>query len=179
VPLSSDPELGGRSVTRSLGGGSAFTLLSSSFFNRLTARGLTKPGKAPTVEPSDLLYLCARSRVADNLANWIESDECISSCGVDRNTVGISSDSLMEPHFTAKLCSPACNLNCPNIVDLYNNLALAEGVVLADICKVQQSMPRRMMSQLMSSGYAAGPISAAQAQAPSASVASASAPAYI
>lgn len=60
---------------------------------------------------------------------------------------------------------------------------------LADLCKVQQTMPRRAMSQLLSSGSSAGPISAAEvpmsaaevpmsaAQSPSASVACA--PAFI
>lgn len=86
-----------------------------------------------TMDDDTMKFECKSSEVVvENLANWIESDECISSCGVDRRSVGISSDSLMELHFTAKLCSSACNQNCPNIVDLYNNLALAEGnVVLA------------------------------------------------
>lgn len=53
---------------------------------------------------------------------------------------------------------------------------LFTGVFLTDLCKVQQTMPRRAMSQLLSSGSAAGPVSAAQgqisaAQGPSASVA--------
>ncbi|KAK1377610.1 (+)-gamma-cadinene synthase [Heracleum sosnowskyi] len=131
-----------------------------------------------TMDDETVKFECKSSEVVvENLANWIETDECISSCGVDRHSVGISSDKLMEPHFTAKLCSSACSQkNCPNIVDLYNNLALAEGVVLADLCKVQQTMPRRAMSQLLSSGSAAGPVSAAQgpisaAQDSSASVA--------
>ncbi|KAK1394250.1 (+)-gamma-cadinene synthase [Heracleum sosnowskyi] len=128
-----------------------------------------------TMDDDTMNFECKSSEViAENLANWIETDECVSSCGVDRHSVGISSDSLMEPRFTAKLCSSACSQHCPNIVDLYNNLALAEGVFLADLCKVQQTMPRRAMSQLLSSGSAAGPVSAAQisaAQGPSASVA--------
>ncbi|KAL8102001.1 hypothetical protein AgCh_033779 [Apium graveolens] len=130
-----------------------------------------------TRDDDTVKFECKSSEVVvEDLANWIETDECISSCGVDRHSVGISSDSLLEPHFTAKLCSSACSQNCPNIVDLYNNLALAEGVFLADLCKVRRTMPRRAMSQLLSSGSAAGPVSAAQiqisaAQAPSASVA--------
>ncbi|KAL1829062.1 hypothetical protein ACET3Z_007474 [Daucus carota] len=158
--------------------------------NEMCSFSVSSAGKRCLLETSTVMndetvkFECKSSEVVvENLANWIESDECVSSCGVDRRSVGISSDSLMEPRFTAKLCSSACSQNCANIVDLYNNLALAEGVVLADLCKVQQSMPRRAMSQLLSSGSAAGPISAAQAplsaaqaslsaaQGPSASVA--------
>lgn len=63
----------------------------------------------------------------DILHEWIESDDCISACGIDRLTVGISSDSLLEPQFTAELYSGACFQLCTNVVDLYFNLALAEG----------------------------------------------------
>lgn len=81
-----------------------------------------------TMNDDTMKFECKSSEVVvENFANWIESDECISSCGVDRHSVGISSDSLMEPHFTAKICSQSCSQNCPNIVDLYNNLAVAEG----------------------------------------------------
>lgn len=73
-------------------------------------------------------FQCKTSEVfAENMAEWIENDECVEACGVDRKSVGISSDSLLEPQITAKLCSAACYENCPNIVDLYYNLALAEG----------------------------------------------------
>lgn len=63
----------------------------------------------------------------ERMKDWIETDECVRACGVDRNSVGISSDSLMESQFTAKLCSPACYQDCPNIIDLYFNLAAGEG----------------------------------------------------
>lgn len=73
-------------------------------------------------------FHCKTSEVrVKNMAELIEGDACVSACGVDRRSVGISSDSLLEPQFTAKLCSPACYQNCPNIVDLYYNLALGEG----------------------------------------------------
>ncbi|KAM7527713.1 hypothetical protein LguiB_031123 [Lonicera macranthoides] len=105
-------------------------------------------------------FQCKTSEViVKNMAELIEGDACVSTCGVDRRSVGISSDSLLEPQFIAKLCSPACYQNCPNIVDLYYNLALGEGVFLPDLCKASQNMPRRAMSQLSSSGAAAGPIS--------------------
>lgn len=73
-------------------------------------------------------FQCKTSEVyVKIIGEMIESDACVDACGVDRKSVGISSDSLMEPHFIAKLCSPACYENCPNIVDLYYNLALGEG----------------------------------------------------
>lgn len=67
--------------------------------------------------------------VVEKMADYIETDACVKACGVDRNSVGISSDALLEPQFTAKLCSPACYQNCPNIVDLYFNLAAGEGKI--------------------------------------------------
>ncbi|PSR95076.1 (+)-gamma-cadinene synthase [Actinidia chinensis var. chinensis] len=110
---------------------------------------------------STVAYQCTTSEVVvKDMPEWIESDECIRACGVDRYSVGLSSDSLLEPQFTAKLCAPACFQNCPNIVDLYNNLALAEGVFLPGLCKIQHTNPRRAMSQLLSSGAASGPVSA-------------------
>ncbi|XP_077238838.1 uncharacterized protein LOC143879983 [Tasmannia lanceolata] len=104
-------------------------------------------------------YLCRTSEVVvEKMAEWIETDECVWSCGVDRNSVGISSDSLMEPQFTAKLCSTQCYHNCPNIIDLYFNLAAGEGVFLPHLCEVQRSNPHRTMVELLSSGVAPGPM---------------------
>lgn len=75
-------------------------------------------------------YQCRTSEVVvEAMTEWIETDDCVKACGIDRNTVGISSDYLMEPQFTAKLCSPACYHNCPNVVDLYFNLAAGEGML--------------------------------------------------
>lgn len=73
-------------------------------------------------------YQCRTSEVmVEGMTDYIETDECVNACGVDRNSVGISSDALLEPQFTSKLCSPACFQKCPNIVDLYFNLAAGEG----------------------------------------------------
>lgn len=73
-------------------------------------------------------YQCRTSEVVvERMAGHIESDECVKACGVDRHSVGISSDALLEPQFTAKLCSSKCYRSCPNIVDLYFNLAAGEG----------------------------------------------------
>ena len=65
--------------------------------------------------------------IAENLNELIETEECVNACGVERMTVGMSTDSLVERGFTKKLCSPRCYNNCPNIVDLYFNLAAGEG----------------------------------------------------
>ncbi|KAL4558182.1 hypothetical protein LXL04_036380 [Taraxacum kok-saghyz] len=105
-------------------------------------------------------YQCKTSEiVVKNMNDWIESDECTKACGVDRKSVGISSDSLLEPRSIAKLCSNSCYDNCPNIVDLYHNLAIGEGVFLSNLCEVHSKMPRRAMTQFLSSGAASGPVS--------------------
>ncbi|XP_030926055.1 uncharacterized protein LOC115952863 [Quercus lobata] len=105
-------------------------------------------------------YQCRTSEVVvERMAEYIETDQCVQACGVDRNSVGISSDALLEAQFTAKLCSPACYQKCPNIVDLYFNLAAGEGVFLPELCERQRSSPHRIMSELLSSGFAPGPTS--------------------
>lgn len=74
-------------------------------------------------------YQCKTSEVVvDIMQEWIESDECVSACGLNRNTIGISSDNLHQPQFLAKLCSDDCYKACPNIVDVHFNLALGEGI---------------------------------------------------
>ena len=79
-------------------------------------------------EDGKMIYQCKTSEVVvDTMKEWIESDECVHACGLDRNTVGISSETLLQPHFLAKLCSNDCYQSCPNIIDLYDNLALLEG----------------------------------------------------
>ncbi|KAL6533166.1 hypothetical protein OROMI_027278 [Orobanche minor] len=82
-------------------------------------------------------YTCGASEiVADKLINdWIETEDCISACGVDRKALGISSDSLLDSRFSGKLCSVECYRGCPNIVDLYFNLAAGEGVFLPKLCE--------------------------------------------
>ncbi|KAM0044930.1 hypothetical protein Hdeb2414_s0010g00358891 [Helianthus debilis subsp. tardiflorus] len=109
-------------------------------------------------------YLCNSSEIfVKDMNEWIESDKCLNACGLHRKTVGISSDSLLEPHFLARLCSDSCYKNCPNIVDLYHNLAIGEGVFLANLCEVNSSkMPRRVMTTVA----ADGPISMAEAPTP-------------
>ena len=73
-------------------------------------------------------YKCRSSEVGvSRIQDHIETEECVRACGVDRNSVGISSDLLLETQFQDKLCSPECFQNCPNIIDLYYNLAAGEG----------------------------------------------------
>ncbi|XP_016432579.1 uncharacterized protein LOC107759211 [Nicotiana tabacum] len=113
---------------------------------------------------------CQTSEVfaTNKIQEYIETDECIGACGVDRQSLGLSSDSLLDPKFIAKICSAQCYNNCPNIVDLYSNLASAEGVSLHGLCLTQKTRAHHGTSQPLSSGavanapgYAAGPVSAA------------------
>ncbi|KAI9153800.1 hypothetical protein LWI28_016704 [Acer negundo] len=106
-----------------------------------------------TKKDGNVEYQCKTSEVVvERMADYIETDECVRACGVDRNVVGISSDALFEPEFAAKLCSPDCYQKCPNIVDLYFNLAAGEGAFLPNLCDVHRSNPHRAMVQLLSSG---------------------------
>ncbi|XP_065851714.1 uncharacterized protein [Euphorbia lathyris] len=105
-------------------------------------------------------FQCRTSEViVERIADYIESDDCVRACGVDRSCVGISSDALLEPNFTSKLCSPICYHRCPNIVDLYFNLAAGEGAFLPDLCEAARTNPHRSMIELMSSGDVSGPAS--------------------
>lgn len=78
----------------------------------------------------EIEYQCKTSDVkVKRMSDYIENDQCVDSCGVERHTVGISSDSLLDSKFTSKICSASCYENCPNIVDLYFNLAAGEGTL--------------------------------------------------
>ncbi|KAK7279945.1 hypothetical protein RJT34_25006 [Clitoria ternatea] len=109
-------------------------------------------------------YTCKTSEIeADKLKDHIETDQCIKDCGLDRKSLGISSDSLLESRFTQKLCSPQCYQSCPNVVDLYFNLAAGEGVFLPKLCEAQGVNARRGMAELKSSGIVApGPVHSVQ-----------------
>ncbi|KAM3340743.1 hypothetical protein P3S68_028377 [Capsicum galapagoense] len=86
-------------------------------------------------------YTCKTSEViVANMREHIESDECMDACGANRNFIGISSDDLLEPQFVSKLCSPSCYRECPNIVDLYFNLAAGEGTYLPELCNNQKKL---------------------------------------
>nr|GMC78472.1 uncharacterized protein LOC109161551 isoform X1 [Ipomoea batatas] len=116
-------------------------------------------------------YQCKTSGVVvgNNIAEYIETELCVEACGVDRESIGMSSDSLLDPTFMTKLCSPACYHNCPNIVDLYFNLASGEGVFLPNLCQKQSgslqlqsdgattaATPRRGMAEIF--GNAVAPV---------------------
>ncbi|GMN44600.1 hypothetical protein TIFTF001_013796 [Ficus carica] len=110
-------------------------------------------------------YTCRASDIeADKLNDVIETDGCINACGLDRKTLGISSDSLLESRFTQQLCSPQCYDSCPNVVDLYFNLAAGEGVFLPKLCESKAGNVRRGMAELRSSGFvvAPGPVNPAK-----------------
>ncbi|XP_038977560.1 uncharacterized protein LOC103698551 [Phoenix dactylifera] len=111
-------------------------------------------------------FSCSTSDIeAENLKDWVETDECIKACGLTRSTVGISSDSLLDPRFAQKLCSPPCYQECPNIVDLYFNLAAGEGVFLPKLCQASSNARRGMEEIKSSSAAAAGPASGSAAVA--------------
>lgn len=101
-------------------------------------------------------YTCRTSEIeADKINNCIETDQCVKACGLDRKSFGISSDSLLESRFTEMLCSPQCYNSCPNVVDLYFNLAAGEGVFLPKLCEAQGANARRGMAEIRSSGLVA------------------------
>ncbi|CAI0403320.1 unnamed protein product, partial [Linum tenue] len=110
-------------------------------------------------------YNCRTSEIeADKLKNWVETDDCIKSCGLERKSLGISSDTLLKPGLTRHLCSAQCYDACPNVVDLYFNLAAGEGVSLPKLCAAQEGKGRReLTADIKSSGgllIAPGPIQA-------------------
>ncbi|XP_014501893.1 uncharacterized protein LOC106762469 [Vigna radiata var. radiata] len=106
-------------------------------------------------------YTCRTSEIETEIQNGhIETEDCIKGCGLDRKSFGISSDSLLEVGFTKNLCSPHCYQNCPNIVDLYFNLAAGEGVFLPGLCASVGANARRQTAEIRSSGLVeSGPLS--------------------
>ncbi|PRQ43051.1 hypothetical protein RchiOBHm_Chr3g0464231 [Rosa chinensis] len=98
--------------------------------------------------------------VVDKMAEYIETDECVKACGVDRDAVGISSDAFLEPHFLNKLCTRDCYEKCSNLVELYLNLAAGEGVFLPYLCVRQRSEPHRTKSSSAVSGPASEQVEA-------------------
>ncbi|XP_057867201.2 uncharacterized protein LOC131074583 [Cryptomeria japonica] len=84
--------------------------------------------------------------IAEEVKEWIESEECLQSCGLQRMNVGMSTDDLFEnSDFTSKLCSNKCQNRCPNIVNLYQNLAAGEQIYLPHLCEAHNTRRRRMM----------------------------------
>lgn len=93
-------------------------------------------------------FTCVTSIVrADEFTESIETDDCIKSCGLERMSVGMSSDVLIETQFTQSICSSYCQDNCPNIIDLYTKLAAGEGVLLPELCNGRGSQKRRKLGE--------------------------------
>ncbi|KAI0528706.1 hypothetical protein KFK09_001248 [Dendrobium nobile] len=100
----------------------AFTVSSNGF--RCLLEKHVDAGAEPLVEA----YTCRTSDLkATVIVGWVETDTCITACSLKRETLSISSDSLLDWQFMGRLCSPECFMNCPNIVDLYFNVATGEG----------------------------------------------------
>ncbi|XP_038886300.1 uncharacterized protein LOC120076518 [Benincasa hispida] len=102
-------------------------------------------------------FTCQTSEIMEvkELRNRVETEECVQGCGLDRNTLGISSDSLLDARFTHTLCSSRCYDHCPNVVHLFFNLAAAEGLFLPKLCKAQGGNVKGEMSEIRSSGMVA------------------------
>ncbi|KAK4436752.1 hypothetical protein Salat_0009100 [Sesamum alatum] len=96
--------------------------------------------------------------MVDKLSGYIETDQCVNACGLQREGVEISFDTFLSSKFTAHLCSSACYQKCPNIVDLFLNLAAGERVSLPSICKNQKEIYQTMYKVLSSDGPAAAPL---------------------
>jgi hypothetical protein len=69
---------------------------------------------------------------------YIESNECVEACGVDRMTIGFSTDELTSNSFIRKLCSRACRNTCVNLIDIYSNIIAGEGLTLSEFCGEQR-----------------------------------------
>ncbi|KAH9309674.1 hypothetical protein KI387_037585, partial [Taxus chinensis] len=109
---------------------------------------------AAATQETSVQYQCQSSGVmAEKMMEWIESDECVQACGLQRMCLGMSRDDLSTySHFASKLCSDKCQNSCPNVVDLYLDLAAGEGMYLPQLCEAHKTRSRRMMYQTASAG---------------------------
>ncbi|KAJ7524113.1 hypothetical protein O6H91_18G078400 [Diphasiastrum complanatum] len=94
----------------------------------------------------DSVYECQTSIIlADRREPYIESDDCVNACGLERLSVGLSSEGLLVRNFVEKLCSSSCQDSCPNVVDLFSKLAAGEGLYLPKVCNFLKPItPRRL-----------------------------------
>ncbi|XP_066364605.1 uncharacterized protein [Miscanthus floridulus] len=112
-------------------------------------------------------HRCQTSAVggARGLAGWVETDACVSACGVDRAALGLpvaSAEAEDRRSFRA-LCSLACRDGCPNVVDLYATVATAEDMSLPALCEATAGN-RRMMTGMAPLGVpVAAPVAAPEA----------------
>lgn len=74
---------------------------------------------------------CETSEISvgdDSPIEYIETEQCVRACGVHKMTIGFArSTNLPTDQFMSKLCSWECKHNCPNLVDLYNNVSIVVG----------------------------------------------------
>jgi hypothetical protein len=88
---------------------------------------------------------------------YIESDECVAACGVERMSVGFSTDELTSNSFISKMCSKECRNNCVNLVDLYSNIIAGEGLTLSEFCG-EQRRAQLMASRRLIDAVAEAPV---------------------
>ncbi|KAL0424552.1 UNVERIFIED_CONTAM: hypothetical protein Sradi_0990000 [Sesamum radiatum] len=106
-------------------------------------------------------YTCKTSKVlVEKLLGYIETDQCVNACGVYCEFKGISSKAFLSSEFAAHLCSPACYQNCPNIVGLFSNFAVDEGVSLPTLRQNQKENHRAILEILSNGGANSGPMAA-------------------
>ncbi|KAK4409780.1 hypothetical protein Sango_0051000 [Sesamum angolense] len=98
--------------------------------------------------------------LVEKLPGYIEIDQYVNACGVHCEFKRISSEAFLSSEFTAHLCSPACYQNCPNIVDLFFNLVVDEGVSLPTLRKNQKENHRAILEILSNGGANSGPMAA-------------------
>ncbi|KAL0451077.1 UNVERIFIED_CONTAM: hypothetical protein Slati_1664100 [Sesamum latifolium] len=116
-------------------------------------------------------FTCKTSEVVvERLSGYLETDQCVKVCGLNREFIGLSCDAFLSSEFTAHLCSPACYHNCPNIIDLFFNLAAGEGVSLPALCQSQKDNHQAMLTILRNGDANRGPVAAPLAAPATASV---------
>ncbi|KAJ7243872.1 hypothetical protein O6H91_09G092400 [Diphasiastrum complanatum] len=99
------------------------------------------------IRDGDFIYDCQTSVImAERNIEWIETDECINACGLERMAVGLSTDGLLDPKFAARFCEPACQNSCPNIIDLFTKLAAGEGIYLPNLCNFLRPATRNLIA---------------------------------
>eukprot|EP01018_Ginkgo_biloba_P031011 Gb_34761 [translate_table: standard] len=102
------------------------------------------------VKNGEIEHKCQRSKIMAERGEMIESEECVKACGLTKMSVGLSTDALLERDITTKLCSSACTLGCPNIIDLFTKLAAGEGNDLQSLCQSMVQRPRKLIANTYS-----------------------------
>ncbi|XP_002993113.2 uncharacterized protein LOC9652438 [Selaginella moellendorffii] len=103
------------------------------------------------LESKIVVYQCQTSPVlAERSEAWIETDECLAACGLERMSVGISTDGIIRKEFLSRWCSSQCQANCPNVVDLFTKLASGEDIHLPHICNSIRPSSRKLIGESLS-----------------------------